>query len=163
MVDPIRRRLFTRNNESENQPRMPWVKDALEFTEQCTRCNQCASGCETKIIKLGSGGFPIVDFDLGECTFCYQCADACPEKLFTPQDSTPWNAKAAISNTCLASQNVECRSCGDMCETMAIQFQLSIGKVAQPNLNLDECNGCGACVSVCPTSSINVSINNNER
>ncbi|MCQ8200603.1 4Fe-4S binding protein, partial [Vibrio parahaemolyticus] len=56
-----------------------------------------------------------------------------------------------------AKQNVECISCGDMCDPIEIQFKLELGKVAQHNLNLDECNGCGACDSVCPTSSINVS------
>tara|TARA_Y100001960_G_scaffold222999_1_gene233340 strand:+ start:2699 stop:3046 length:348 start_codon:yes stop_codon:yes gene_type:complete len=113
--------------------------------------------CETKIISKGDGGFPTVDFQLDECTFCYQCADVCPEPIFLDKHEQPWNAKAAINTSCLAQQNVECRSCGDMCETMAINFKLEIGKVAQPVIELDECNGCGACVAVCPTSSINVS------
>ena len=69
----------------------------------------------------------------------------------------PWQAKASISDKCLAQQNVECRSCGDMCEPMAIQFQLRAGSVALPKIELDECNGCGACVAVCPTSAILVS------
>ncbi|GAK87860.1 ferredoxin-type protein NapF [Vibrio ponticus] len=40
---------------------------------------------------------------------------------------------------------------------MAIQFRLEVGRVAQPNLDTTLCNGCGACVAICPTSSINVS------
>lgn len=163
MVDQFRRRFFSRKQEAETHPRLPWLSGANEFTDQCTRCNKCVNECETQIIKHGSGGFPTIDFDLGECTFCYQCADVCPEPLFLSQNEMAWQAKATINKDCLASKNVECRSCGDQCETMAIQFKLAVGKVAQPELNLDECNGCGACVSVCPTSSINVSIQNNER
>ncbi|MBD1558738.1 ferredoxin-type protein NapF [Vibrio sp. S9_S30] len=158
MVDQFRRRFFTRKQEAETQPRLPWLNNAIEFTDRCTRCNKCVNACETQIIKHGSGGFPIIDFGLGECTFCYQCADVCPEPLFLDQNEMAWPAKAVINDECLALKKVECRSCGDQCETMAIQFKLVVGKVAQPHLTLDECNGCGACVSVCPTSSINVSM-----
>ncbi|MCV6039462.1 ferredoxin-type protein NapF, partial [Escherichia coli] len=70
------------------------------------------------------GGFPSVDFSIDECTFCYQCANVCPEPLFLAETEQPWHAKAVISDSCLAKQNVECRSCGDMCDPMAIQFKL---------------------------------------
>ncbi len=164
MIDISRRRFFSRTRVDESAVRLPWLANPAQFTDLCTRCGKCADKCETKIITKGDGGFPSVDFNIDECTFCYQCADACPESLFLPKADAPWNAKATINDSCLAKQNVECRSCGDACETMAIRFKLEIGKVAQPNLDLDECNGCGACVSVCPTSSINVSnLNNNGR
>ncbi|HHX8442305.1 TPA: ferredoxin-type protein NapF [Vibrio diabolicus] len=157
MVDLSRRRLFARKAHPDNTVRLPWLTKPEQFTDDCTRCGKCIEACETKIITKSDGGFPSVDFSIDECTFCYQCADACPEPLFLPKTEQPWQAKASINDSCLAKQNVECRSCGDMCDPMAIQFKLELGKVAQPNLDLDECNGCGACVSVCPTSSINVS------
>ncbi|MGD8170604.1 ferredoxin-type protein NapF [Vibrio sp. TRT 21S02] len=157
MVDLLKRRLFSRNVKEDNSVRLPWLANGALFTEQCTRCEKCVDSCETKIIKQGDGGFPTVDFSVDECTFCYKCAEACPEPLFLSKTEQPWEAKAEITSNCLAKQNVECRSCGDMCETMAIRFKPQLGKVAQPILSLDECSGCGACVSVCPTSSINVS------
>nr|WP_216612331.1 ferredoxin-type protein NapF [Vibrio sp. RE86] len=157
VVDLSKRRFFNRRTVDDNTVRLPWLKPNTQFTDQCTRCGKCSEHCETNIIVTGDGGFPRVDFSLGECTFCYQCAEVCPEPLFEEQQNTPWNAKAVIEEPCLAKQNVECRSCGDMCETMAIQFKLEIGKVAQPKLELDDCTGCGACVAVCPTSAINVS------
>ncbi len=157
MANLSRRRLFTRKVQSNDAVRLPWLSQSEHFTDGCTRCGKCIDACETKIIIKSDGGFPSIDFSIDECTFCYQCADACPEPLFLPVTELPWSAKAQIMKRCLAKQNVECRSCGDTCEPMAIQFKLEIGKVAQPNINLDECNGCGACVSVCPTSSISVS------
>jgi len=157
VVDLTKRRIFARQIVDDSSVRLPWLANASTFTDQCTRCGKCVDSCETRIITKGDGGFPTVDFTLDECTFCYQCAEVCPEPLFTAKTEQPWNARATISDSCLAQKNVECRSCGDMCDTMAIRFKLQIGKVAQPNIELDECNGCGACVAVCPTSSINVS------
>lgn len=157
MVDLAKRSFFSRSKVDQSMVRLPWIAEVEKFTDLCTRCGKCAQVCETQIITKGDGGFPSVDFSNGECTFCYQCADVCPEPIFLGQTEQPWNAKAAITQSCLAKQNVECRSCGDMCDPMAIKFKLEIGKVAQPNLDMDECTGCGACVAVCPTSSIDVS------
>lgn len=157
MIDVSKRRIFAKRVQPESAVTLPWLAKPEHFTDGCTRCGQCIPACETKIITKSSGGFPSVDFSIDGCTFCYQCAEACPEPLFLARSKPPWQAKAQIDNACLAKHNIECRSCGESCEPMAIQFKPELGKVAQPNLNLDECNGCGACVSVCPTSSINVS------
>ncbi|CAH0530169.1 ferredoxin-type protein NapF [Vibrio hippocampi] len=157
MVDVSRRVFFTRKSINYNMVRLPWIKEAQRFTELCTRCGQCEQACETQIIVKGDGGFPQVDFSLDECTFCYKCAEICPEPIFSSEQQPAWDAKAQISDTCLATQNIECRSCGDSCEPMAIRFQLRAGGVAQPQLELESCNGCGACVSTCPSNSISVS------
>lgn len=157
MTDLSRRRFFTRKTIPEAETRLPWLAEPERFSDLCRQCGECVKACETKIIVNGDGGFPQVDFSIGECTFCYQCAESCPEPLFLAQQSAPWQAKAVIQDSCLAKSNVECRTCGEACDAMAITFLLEIGKVAQPNLNVDECNGCGACVSICPTTSINVS------
>ncbi|UPQ89872.1 ferredoxin-type protein NapF [Vibrio sinaloensis] len=157
MVDIEKRRWFSFNKNQSNQLRLPWLDTAQSFTDICTRCGKCTDQCETKIIVNGDGGFPQVDFSLGECTFCYQCADVCPQPLFVSKQHSPWTALATIHDSCLAKKNVECRSCGDMCEPMAIQFNLQVGKVAQPILENEACTGCGACVAACPTDSISVS------
>ncbi|MGF1749286.1 MULTISPECIES: ferredoxin-type protein NapF [Vibrio] len=157
MVDISKRRFFTRKKIDSKQIRLPWVKELLTFTDLCTRCGHCVDACETKIIQHGDGGYPSINFTIDECTFCYKCAEICPEPIFNTKDSQPWDAKASINDSCLAHKNVECRSCGDACETMAIQFKLRLGGVALPKIELGECNGCGACVSICPSSSISVS------
>lgn len=157
MVDIAKRRFFTRKKIDTSQVKLPWVNNLQQFTDLCTRCGKCEEVCETRIIQKGDGGYPSVDFTIDECTFCYKCAEICPEPIFNSADTEPWSAKAGISDTCLANNNVECRSCGDSCETMAITFKLRAGGVALPQLELADCNGCGACVSTCPTSSISVS------
>ncbi|EJL6400544.1 ferredoxin-type protein NapF [Vibrio navarrensis] len=160
MTDLSRRRFFTRHTANQEAVALPWLANRQRFSDECTRCGKCVSACETDIIVKGDGGFPRVDFTQGECTFCYQCAAACPEALFVSQENPPWSAKASIDDACLTKRNIECRSCAEACESQAISFSLQIGKVAQAQLNLDECNGCGACVSICPASSIHVSTTN---
>ena len=161
MFDRSRRRLLTRRRKPDLQ-RMPWVIDEETFTDTCTRCNKCINACETQIIAKGDGGFPTVDFQRGECTFCYRCAEACPEPLFQPQSEQPWPLVAQVNEGCLAHQNIECRSCGDACEVMAIRFKLQLGGVAKPELDTSVCTGCGGCVSVCPASAITMVNHNNE-
>ncbi|WP_261817701.1 ferredoxin-type protein NapF [Vibrio gallicus] len=162
MVDLSRRRLFTSGSQ-KNQliyqvgTRLPWAKDDAEFVDGCTQCGKCIAACETNIIKLGAGGFPSIDFDKGECTFCEKCAEVCPEPIFRPTSTIPWKIKATIKPSCLAIQNVECRTCSDVCEPFAIQFALQIGRVAQPKLDSNLCTGCGACVSACPVTAISMS------
>ncbi|MBD4688740.1 4Fe-4S dicluster domain-containing protein, partial [Xanthomonas citri pv. citri] len=48
------------------------------------------------------------------------------------------------------------RSCGDGCESRAIRFRPALGGIATLQLDLTACNGCGACLSVCPTSAISI-------
>lgn len=153
-INISRRQLFTRRNEID-KPALPWLKEAL-FTDLCTQCGECAKHCPTHIIRPSDGGFPRVDFQIDECTFCYRCAEACPEPLFWPKTEPAWQAKAVIEDRCLATQNVECRSCGDSCEPEAISFKLAVGRVAQPQIDINSCTGCGACVSICPTSAITI-------
>ncbi|MGO2508355.1 ferredoxin-type protein NapF [Vibrio hibernica] len=155
-INISRRQLFTRKKTSET-PHLPWAKED-RFTDMCTQCGACIKNCPEHIIQIGDGGFPVVDFQKGECTFCYQCAEVCPEPLFFPKHEPAWTAKASIQHTCLAKQNVECRSCGEMCETQAIRFKLAVGVVAQPYIESEDCNGCGACVSVCPTDAIQIKL-----
>ncbi len=156
MVDNTRRRLFGKRALNHADNPLPWLKQPKQFTEQCTRCERCVSACETQVIIKGDGGFPCLDFSKAECSFCYRCAAACPEALFLNQDHLPWHAKANVESNCLAQRNVDCRSCGDSCDEMAIHFKLAIGHVATPSIDEQSCSGCGACVSVCPVQAINI-------
>jgi len=137
--------------------RPPWAKDESEFISKCdSTCHACVDACPEKIIVIGRGKYPQIDFSKGECTFCEQCVDACQYGALVKQpDSDPWNYKAVINmEQCITQQGVVCRSCSENCEVVAIKFYPVIGGVSPPELNTDLCNGCGACLSVCPSKAL---------
>ncbi|GIU50992.1 ferredoxin-type protein NapF [Shewanella sairae] len=151
-INQSRRRLFRRNKRQA--VRLPWADPDIEFTDLCTRCDKCIQACETQILIKGDGGFPEVDFSIDECTFCHRCVDACEEPLFTPLSSQAWQIKAHILESCMAYQGIWCQSCKDACDSRAINFTLAIGKAPLPDINIDACTGCGACVAPCPSNAI---------
>ncbi|MCK3655714.1 ferredoxin-type protein NapF [Pasteurellaceae bacterium Macca] len=135
--------------------RPPWA-DLANFSQKCTACSRCIDVCEMHILVKGESGYPEVDFTQGrkECSFCQACVNVCEEAVFRPTTESPWEHKVAIQENCLAKKNVECRSCQDSCEGRAIRFHRQLGKSPMPEVNLNSCNGCGACISVCPTHAI---------
>jgi ferredoxin-type protein NapF len=161
-IDLGRRALFRgRVRQIPGAIRPPWSRLDL-FTSLCTRCNACIGACPEGILRAGDGGFPEVDFSVGECVFCGACAKACPEPVFLGpeshfgEDTVPWDLVAVVNDSCLAARQVFCRSCGESCPRSAIQFSLSPGGRAHAQVDASSCNGCGACVSTCPAGSIHV-------
>tara|TARA_R110001583_G_scaffold8007_7_gene39170 strand:+ start:306 stop:788 length:483 start_codon:yes stop_codon:yes gene_type:complete len=157
VIDIQKRNLFRRQSELVFNNLMPWVEDSQKFVNNCTQCKSCVTSCPEKIIVQGDGGFPVIDFSLGECTFCGQCANSCQEDIFVAITETPWHKKAVIADNCLANENVYCRSCGESCPEQALSFKIGINAI--PEIDLDKCNGCGACFSPCPTSAISIKEN----
>ncbi len=161
--NPLRRQLFRGDVRVQRLPlRPPWSVDEQQFTQDCTRCQECIKACPENILEVGSGGFPEVNFKQGECSFCGDCAASCEASVFRPVQEIPWQQQARISDACITHKQVICRSCGENCEPEAIQFKLVAGQVAVPEIDLDSCNGCGACVAVCPTQAVKVSQNEPE-
>ncbi len=153
-----KRQLLRGRLSRSNAIRPPWSIDEADFVDRCSRCRRCVEHCPEQILQIGSGGFPEVNFSLGECTFCADCVSACDEPLFTSTQHKPWNHKATISDRCLVTQSVVCRSCAEQCEPEAIRFKLQPGGLAMPAVDLSRCNGCGACVPVCPTQAVTVTV-----
>jgi len=131
--------------------RPPWTGD--DFTDLCTRCSDCIAACPDQLLFKGDGGFPEISFTQEGCNFCGQCAQVCKVQAFnTSVPAFTW--LISLTESCLALADIDCRSCEDACEPRAIRFRPALGRPAQPELSLDACNGCGACVAVCPADAI---------
>lgn len=155
-MDASRRNFLRGSPEYHTTPvRPPWSVSESLFTQLCTRCGDCIQYCPTGILQKGDGGFPETFFDAGGCSFCEKCVQACKSgALRLIDNAAPWLLKAFIITSCLAQQNVVCRTCGERCEANALRFRLEKGGVAKPHIDLDLCNGCGMCVADCPGHAI---------
>lgn len=156
MAASINRMQFLRGDFSGRLSplRPPWAKPESYFVESCTACDQCRSACPQKIIVRGRAGYPLVDFALGECVFCERCVEACDTGALEKTAEPAWSMQAEIGPACLTAKGVVCRSCSEHCESRAINFMAKLGEVASPQINLQSCNGCGACVAVCPVAAV---------
>lgn len=156
-MDASRRGFFRGRPRPKAEIRPPWALAETEFTDRCTRCNDCLTACPEQIIVSGDGGFPTINFARGECTFCGDCLKACtPQALKEIQATPPWPYKALIAPTCLPQNGVECRVCGDYCDARAIRFTPRIGGSPLPAIDTEKCTGCGACIAPCPVTAITV-------
>ncbi len=161
MADTISRMQFLSGDfrGAEKSFRPPWSVVESHFIKLCNRCGDCLAACPTSILVKGRGGYPVVDFINGECEFCGNCALACKTAALNQSHAlgeVPWALKAKVSDTCIAYHGVVCRSCYDQCETRAIEFGPTAGRVPVPQLDIEKCTGCGACVAVCPVNAISV-------
>jgi len=157
VTGPVSRRNFLRGRFSRAPAalRPPWALAEDLFLQACTRCADCLPVCPTHIVRNGDGGYPVVDFAVGECTFCAACVNACSTgALQRTTAQPPWSLRAAIGERCLAAKQIECRICGDYCLAGAIRFVPRVGGVSLPVVDTTRCTGCAACFAPCPTQAI---------
>ena len=163
--DLSRRRFFRGRVKTKKEVRLPWVINESVFTSGCTQCQDCMSQCDSNIIVKDEDGFPKIDFNLGECTFCNKCIDVCQQPLFSGVFTTEnnninntkaWPVSLNINDKCLAKNNIYCQSCRDECEVNVIKFNYINSSIPQPSLDNQDCTQCGACISSCPQSAIDI-------
>lgn len=64
--------------------------------------------------------------------------------------------KASVVSHCFSWQGALCRLCEEQCPQGAIRFKLAFGGFALPEIDSAACDGCGACLAVCPTKAITI-------
>lgn len=155
MTAETSRRAFLRGTFKEVRVLRPFgAIDEIAFQGACTSCDNCMQTCPQGIITKDPLGRPLIDPALGACDFCETCINSCKTGALRSGIAWPWRAEAKAG--CLSMNAVQCRTCQDHCDEQAIGFQLLPGGLAQPNINLDLCKGCGGCVGSCPVSAIHL-------
>jgi len=134
----------------------------------CDFCEDCLNVCETSALKK----IPINNVTPGNTKTNIksdnsdnkeeESSESSLDLAFNKETSDdkeaylpPWQIKANIDLTnCLSMNATICRSCGESCDDKAIKFDLKLGGIAEPVLNVEQCTGCGACFAVCPVQVI---------
>jgi ferredoxin-type protein NapF len=144
--------------------RPPGSVDEERFAGLCVRCGNCAQACPSRIIQpdLGQHGLasllaPVLSFDRDHCRKdCNRCTQVCPSgaiaRLALPEKNLRRIGRAKLNlNTCWLANGRECTACIRACpyEALAIH-SIDGGFSTEPALVASKCNGCGACVPVCP-------------
>jgi len=135
----------------------PWSCDSEKFQSLCDGCGDCIAACENSILALNKNGYPQVDFTHGSCNFCGACAESCPQGALNYEPSLPpWDLHVQINSKCLTKNNVICSSCVEQCDKEAIEIPRIIEQEKAPRVLTDLCDGCGACLKVCPVHAIDI-------
>lgn len=162
MAHAINRRQFLRGDlGAQRAPiRPPWALAEPDFVAACSRCGACAPACPERVIAIGSGAYPELDFSHAACSFCGDCVAACPTGALHRRSDLqqPWAYKAELTPGCLTLAGIVCRSCDESCDAGAIHFQLPRGGVAYPRVDAATCIGCGACIGVCPVQALTLRV-----
>ena len=152
--------LLTANASRQLAPvRPPWSLPEAMFLALCNGCDGCRDECPRGLLRKGADGYPFIDFTQGMCNFCGECVDACARGALTRRYHGvtwgPWRLKARIAGDCLGSQGVVCRQCVAHCRVHAIHLAWADGGFL-PSVDVQVCNGCGACFASCPAEAIHL-------
>jgi len=133
----------------------PGALSEPDFSALCLRCGKCTSACEQHALKIDNQGFPFIDGIPGWCDFSGECVDACPTGALLPfVPDTIKIAKAVIDQErCIAWNWNGCRLCYEKCTDLQTAIWLDDDILMRPHVDVSLCNGCGACVFVCPQSA----------
>ena len=164
MIDSSKREAFASfstllgRGKKETKPsiiRPPYAQNKALFDTVCLTCKDtpCVNVCEEEIIFLDENHTPCLLFTKRGCSFCEECAKVCPHEVLhvKPEEKAVIDAVVKIDvGHCIAWNGTICNSCSDVCLVKAIKF---FG-MFRPMVEMDKCNGCGFCYSVCPTNAI---------
>ena len=143
------KKLIPKREEEEINLYPPYYNDKEDF-EKCKECldKPCKAVCEEDIIVI-KDGYPSLDFSKSGCTFCDECAVACEKDVLKVEFRKDLPKVKIDILKCVAWHKTICSMCKDVCDVNAIDFMA----LFNPQIN-EKCNGCGFCISVCPTFAI---------
>lgn len=124
------------------------------FSAMCSRCGKCVSACPHNAMRQNSQGLPYLDGLGGWCNFCMNCADVCLTGALQSIDPKTTVLGVAVINRerCIAWIRSGCRLCYEKC--LDLRQAIHVDSQFRPRVEEDKCNGCGACVYVCPQSIV---------
>lgn len=127
---------------------------AMLFNAACSRCGKCVSACPHQAIRQNNQGLPYIDGLGGWCDFCMDCVAVCPTGALHPVDpkTTVIGIAEINRDRCIPWIRSGCRLCYEKCADIRQAIQLDARQ--RPSVDTSKCNGCGACVFVCPQPSI---------
>ncbi len=148
--------------------RPPGSIDQDRFAGVCVRCGNCARACPSNIIRpdFGASGIqglftPWLCFDEDYCRpDCHRCNTVCPSGAISHLSLADKRrriiGRAVVDlDRCLLAKGQECTACIRQCPYQAIGMHSTDGGFSNsPVVDLDRCNGCGACQAICPTRPI---------
>ncbi len=151
--------------------RPPGSVDETAFKGACIRCGNCIRSCPSDIIEPSVDSQDVAGFLVPRLKFsdadycredCNKCGQACPTGVIRPLPLGEKNrhiigiARIDLSE-CLLTMDEECGVCMPRCPHGAIVEQFSRETYTTTVKVIGEkCNGCGACVGICPAKVVTV-------
>lgn len=128
------------------------IQPVAFFRAACNRCGKCVAVCPHRALRQNNEGLPYIDGLGGWCDLCLECVPACPTGALQPVDPKQFKLGLAVIDRdwCIAWLHTGCRLCHEKC--INLQNAIWLDKDVHPHVDAAKCNGCGACVNVCPQS-----------
>lgn len=150
--------------------RPPGAADEITMRTLCVRCGSCVRACPEILLHpdltppdVTGLLLPVLKFKTGHCLDdCARCGEACPTGAIACLPVAEKNERkiglAMVDNeACLLSREIECGICAAVCKRGAVVEAFSKDSyTASIRIDADRCNGCGACVNICPPRAITI-------
>jgi formate hydrogenlyase subunit 6/NADH:ubiquinone oxidoreductase subunit I len=136
----------------------PGAQDIDWYRSNCVGCQVCVAACPAKIIRIGRGLRPELDFTDGYCQYnCTECSRACPTDALRLEDGMKQRTRIALSaldrTKCVViTRGQYCGACAELCPTRALRMvPIEPGSsLTEPVYEEEYCIGCGGCFHICP-------------